>query len=220
MRVARAVVAAANATLVVAAGPKRPKGLDDKAIIAERSVSCRDVTGTAPARRRLRRSPLLPIDEHGRNEAMRPERLREPRASRRDVIASGGRLIALVSGLALAGCGLGGQAYQPVSADVAATVEMTNGLSFSPVKLTVEVGDVIEWRNRSLFTHTVTADPKLAKDATHVELPKGARPFDSGDVPPGEIFRLALEVPGRYRYFCIPHEGKGMLGEIDVKPTT
>jgi plastocyanin len=120
----------------------------------------------------------------------------------------------------LAGCGLGGPAYQPVSPDVAATVEMTNGLSFSPVTLTVEVGDVIEWRNRSFFTHTVTADPKLAKDATHVELPQGARPFDSGDVSPGEIFRLALEVPGRYRYFCIPHEGKGMFGEIDVKPTT
>lgn len=148
---------------------------------------------------------------------MHCERFTGANVSRRDLMVLGSRLIALTSGLALAGCGRGGPAYQPVSPDVAATVEMTSGLSFSPVKLTVRVGDVIEWHNRSFFTHTVTADPKLAEDATHVELPQGARPFDSGDVSPGEIFRLALEVPGRYRYFCIPHEGRGMLGEIEVK---
>ncbi len=120
--------------------------------------------------------------------------------------------------LALAGCGLGGPAYGPVSPDVAATVAMTDDLVFTPAKLTVEAGDVIEWRNKSLFTHTVTANPGQADDPAHVVLPDGASTFHSGDIPPGGTFRLALEVPGTYRYVCIPHEGWGMMGTVEVRP--
>ncbi len=61
MPVARPVVAAVSATLVVAAGPKWPKALDDKAIIADRSVSCRDVPGATPAPPRLRGLPAFAV---------------------------------------------------------------------------------------------------------------------------------------------------------------
>ena len=118
--------------------------------------------------------------------------------------------------LMLNACGTGGPAYDPPGSDVAATVVMTSGLSFSPDTATVRVGDLVEWRNRSLFTHTVTADPAKAADPAHVVLPSGATAFDSGPVQAGQIFRRNFTVPGTYNYVCLPHEGMGMRGTIVV----
>ena len=122
--------------------------------------------------------------------------------------------------LTLGACGLGGPAHEPPPDDVAAVVEMTNGLSFSPGEVTVPAGGIVEWRNTSFFTHTATADPRRATAPDHVRLPPGAEPFDSGEVPAGEVFRHRFETPGTYRYFCIPHEGQGMVGTIVVEPAT
>jgi plastocyanin len=91
--------------------------------------------------------------------------------------------------LAVSACGVGGPAYGPPSAEVAATVEMSSRLAFEPAEITVRVGDTVEWRNMTLFTHTVTGDPNLAEDPAHVALPDGATAFDSGSVPAGEVFR-------------------------------
>lgn len=129
------------------------------------------------------------------------------------------RLPVIAAGLLLLGaCGTGGPAYAPPGADVAATVKMTTALSFSPDRVTVRVGDIVEWRNRSLFTHTVTADPAKAADPAHVALPPGATAFESGPVPAGQIFRHRFTVPGTYKYVCLPHEGFGMRGTIVVEP--
>ena len=132
----------------------------------------------------------------------------------------GSRVLWLGSLLAFAACGLGGPAYEAPSPGVAAVVEMTNGLSFSPAEITLPVGGTVEWQNTSFFTHTVTADPKRARDPAHVSLPPGAEPFDSGEIPAGEVFQRSFTTPGTYRYFCIPHEGQGMLGTIIVEPAT
>ncbi len=135
-------------------------------------------------------------------------------------VTAAGLLIAASLGLALTACGIGGPAYKPASPDAAATVEMTNDLDFSPANVTIQVGDVIEWRNQSLFTHTVTVEVGLAKDPKNTELPDAASPFNSRDIPPGEIFSFVFQVPGTYRYFCIPHEARDMVGEIEVIPAT
>lgn len=130
------------------------------------------------------------------------------------------RPLAVLAALAvfqLAGCGLGGPAYEPPAAGVAATVEMTNGLEFVPAEVHIKAGQTIEWRNRSLFTHTVTADPMKADDAADVALPRGADPF-STTVAPGEVSRRTFTVAGTYRYFCDPHEDFDMLGKIVVEP--
>ena len=50
------------------------------------------------------------------------------------------------------------------------------------------------------------------------QLPAGAKPFDSGKVPAGNTYRQTFATPGTYRYFCKPHETKGMVGEIVVQP--
>jgi|GEM_PF-5975132 len=97
-----------------------------------------------------------------------------------------------------------------------AVVEMTTEFSFSPGTVEVPVGATVEWRNVSNVPHTVTADPALAADPTFVSLPQGAPPFDSGSIAPGGVFTQAFTVPGRYDYFCVPHQGFGMRGSVIV----
>jgi plastocyanin len=97
---------------------------------------------------------------------------------------------------------------------IGATVQMTNAFEFDPPAVTIHAGDAVEWHNVSRFKHTVTADPRLGDAA----LPPGAEPFASGELQPGASFRRVLTVPGKYRYFCTPHEGVGMTGSITVLP--
>ncbi len=98
-----------------------------------------------------------------------------------------------------------------------AAVHMTNALTYVPAEVTITVGQNVLWTNTSSLTHTVTADPSLAQDPSHVQLPEGAQPFNSGDMAPGATFRHTFDVPGTYVYFCIPHEAMGMVGRIVVR---
>jgi plastocyanin len=120
----------------------------------------------------------------------------------------------------LAACGTGGPAYDAPGPGVAATVDLTGALVFSPAELTVQVGDKVEWRNQTVITHTVTADARVAADPAHIALPEGARPFNSAAIPAGQIFRYTFTVPGTYRYVCLPHEGQKMFGTVVVEPKT
>jgi plastocyanin len=119
----------------------------------------------------------------------------------------------------LTACALGGPAYAPSQDSTAQVVEMTSTLSFYPSELHIRAGDAVEWRNRSLFTHTVTDDPAKASNPEDSALPPGAEPF-SAQVAPGEVYRHTFTVPGTYRYFCEPHEGLDMLGRVVVEPAT
>ncbi len=118
----------------------------------------------------------------------------------------------------LAACGSSGPAYETPGSDVAATVYMTPALTFEPAEITVRVGDKVEWRNRTLLTHTVTADPRITADASNMELPEGARSFNSAAIPAGQVFRQTFTVPGTYRYLCLPHAGQKMFGTVVVEP--
>ena len=101
--------------------------------------------------------------------------------------------------------------------DKEAVVHMTNSMRFVPAEVRITVGQSVVWMNISSLVHTVTADPALAKNSADAQLPKGAQPFNSGNVVPGQTFRHVFDVPGTYRYFCIPHEGMGMVGTVIVK---
>lgn len=127
------------------------------------------------------------------------------------------RLMTMGVVAALAGCAGSGPAYSPPPKDVAAVVDLTSGLAFEPPVVTIPQGGTVEWRNTSLFTHTVTDVPGQAKSPTDVALPPGAAPFRA-ELPPGQILRHTFEVAGTYRYFCEPHESLGMVGEVIVKP--
>lgn len=95
-------------------------------------------------------------------------------------------------------------------------VEMTPQLTFEPATVTIEAGQAVTWRNTSSFFHTATGDGSKANDPSLVALPEGASPWDSDVVNAGEEFTRTFDVPGEYRYFCIPHEAQDMVGSIVV----
>jgi plastocyanin len=124
--------------------------------------------------------------------------------------------------LLAAGCGAGGgaPAHGPYPVDVAAVVEMTDTLAFAPGVVTVPAGTTVEWRNTSLLTQAVIADPAKAADPADVALPPGAEPFSSGDIPRGQVWRRTLTVPGTYRYVGAPRLGGWLSrgGTVEVTP--
>src|SRR4051812_13774750 len=87
-------------------------------------------------------------------------------------------MLALFSGCARPGAVDG--AKGSMKADALVTM---SGFSFEPQRITIRAGQTVEWNNTAAFeTHTVTADPKLAKDPKDVSLPAGAEAFNSGDL--------------------------------------
>jgi plastocyanin len=113
------------------------------------------------------------------------------------------------------------QEQEDGKAEADAVVEMTDEWTYEPAKVTIAAGQTIRWECGPTFEHTVTADPDEAENPENVQLPEGAEAFDSGTIKPGESYSRRFTVPGEYRYFCIPHEAAGMVGEIEVtsKPT-
>ncbi|MEF8780661.1 MAG: plastocyanin/azurin family copper-binding protein [Haloferacaceae archaeon] len=119
----------------------------------------------------------------------------------------------------IAGCSgvLGSEDY-----DVGMTATM-----FVPTDLTVEAGTTVIWENTSARSHTVTAYES--------DLPDGAEYFASGGfedettareawwndrggiLESGDRFTHTFEIPGEYRYVCIPHETGGMIGSVIVE---
>lgn len=63
----------------------------------------------------------------------------------------------------------------------------------------------------------MTADPAQAADPSHVALPEGAETFDSGFIEADGSYSRTFDVAGEYRYFCIPHEGAGMVATLTVE---
>ena len=88
---------------------------------------------------------------------------------------------------------------------------------YIPAQVTVRVGQPVEWVNSGQKVHSVTLIPTDAQNPKDVMEPKGAATFDSGFMPPGGTFTHTFEVPGTYRYFCVPHEKAGMVGVIIVR---
>jgi plastocyanin len=109
------------------------------------------------------------------------------------------------------------QAQAPSDPLPNATVKATFGMRFEPAEVVIPVGGTVEWRNTAFFSHTVTDDPALAKDPSDALLPEGAQPFDSGKFGGGRTWRRTFTVPGRYVYFCRPHETHHMTGVVVVK---
>jgi len=98
------------------------------------------------------------------------------------------------------------------------TVTMTDELKFDPPTLTVPKGAKVTWQNKGQVAHTVTDDPAKVADKSHVSLPEGAQPFDSGPISAGASWSQTFKTPGTYHYVCLPHEAAGMAGTIVVTP--
>jgi plastocyanin len=87
---------------------------------------------------------------------------------------------------------------------------------FVPEKVTIKVGDTVEWYNNAASLHSVTTNQSVAQNPKDVSSPPGAKPFDSGFMPPGAKWSYTFTVPGTYKYLCLPHEKDGMVGYVVV----
>lgn len=96
-------------------------------------------------------------------------------------------------------------------------VTMTNQLVYEPAEIEITVGETVTFKNTSYLVHTVTCDPEIATIKGSVLLPEGAKAFNSERIQAGDEFKHTFETKGTYRYFCIPHEGAKMRGEVIVK---
>ena len=104
------------------------------------------------------------------------------------------------------------------------SVAMQSGQRFEPEELTVDAGATVTFVNESDEAHTVTAyEEDLPADASYfssggIESEDEARDDVAGGLlSQGEEFEVTFDVPGTYRYFCIPHESSGMIGRIVVE---
>ncbi len=89
----------------------------------------------------------------------------------------------------------------------ATVVTMTDTpAAFIPAKVTLKVGQTIEWKNTGQSVHGVTS----------MAVPAGAQDFDSDLMMPGATFSYTFAVPGTYKYVCTPHSTSGMAGEVTV----
>jgi plastocyanin len=79
---------------------------------------------------------------------------------------------------------------------------------YGPSKLTVHVGDSVDWRWSEDATDQHDVDVKSA--------PKGARKFQSDTLVAGDHYKRKLTVPGTYKIICTFHEEE-MKMTITVK---
>jgi plastocyanin len=106
-----------------------------------------------------------------------------------------GAAIALAVMAAAGACVETGQAAKPITHRV--TIDST---SYTPARLTVHVGDTIEWVNKDVIPHTATAK---------------AGSFDSKVLATGATFRYTVKAKGATDYACLFHPT--MTGRIDAE---
>lgn len=103
----------------------------------------------------------------------------------------------------------------------AAHVAFTTNLRFDPERLTIPPGTAVTWTNTSPMPHTVTGDPDqnpvAASHLEYITLPRGAKPWGSALLQPGDSYSHVFDAPGEYLYICIPHVLSGMRGTIVVE---
>ncbi len=117
-----------------------------------------------------------------------------------------------------------GLTYGACSEDDVSAVRMESGQRFEPEVLTISVNETVTFVNASGDAHTVTAyEDVLPEGASYLASggfvsEDGARDEVAGGLlSSGESFEGRFDVPGSYRYFCIPHEASGMTGRIVVE---
>lgn len=91
-------------------------------------------------------------------------------------------------------------------------------LAFVPKSLIIAPGDTVDWVINKVPPHNVvfdTAPMAAAQKDVVKDFPKPKLMIAAGDTY--SITFPADTPPGRYPYYCTPHRGAGMVGEIVVQ---
>jgi plastocyanin len=89
-------------------------------------------------------------------------------------------------------------------------------IHYSPATLKIPQGATVTWLNKSYYSQSATCDPNQSSDNSVVNLPKGAQPWDSGILYPGQRFSKTFDTPGTYVYFSQPKLSLNTVGTIIV----
>ncbi|OAB61520.1 plastocyanin [Leptolyngbya valderiana BDU 20041] len=109
-------------------------------------------------------------------------------------------------------------AVAPASAETY-TVKMgaDNGmLAFQPKTLKVSPGDTVKWEINKLPPHNVVFDTSSAPDSGLAQ----KLSHDKLAYAPGDGYEETIPEdakPGTYSYYCTPHRGAGMVGELIIE---
>jgi plastocyanin len=87
---------------------------------------------------------------------------------------------------------------------------------FEPTGILMLPGQTVRWVNQDRGNSHTTTAYHPDNEGHPLRIPADARPWNSDYLLPDEAFETALNVPGVYDYFCIPHEHAGMVGRIVV----
>jgi len=77
----------------------------------------------------------------------------------------------------------------------------TSQFIYKPETIVVKVGDIVEWKNKDIYQHTVTSI-------------KG-KVLDSGNIAPGKSWRYRTVKRGTFNYYCTLHPN--MQGKLIVQ---
>jgi plastocyanin len=105
-------------------------------------------------------------------------------------------------------------------------MELRDGkYQYSPVDLTIKVGDTVRWINASGGPHNVSfyqdKVPAGAADVLNAAMPNRMGPL-SGPLLTDSLavyqVSFANAPTGTYGYYCIPHEALGMKATLTIQP--
>jgi pseudoazurin len=85
---------------------------------------------------------------------------------------------------------------------------------FEPALVEMAPGDTVRFVWKDMGHNAASYDPDNRGKPKLV--PDGAKSWDSGFLQPGDTYEVTLEAEGAHHYFCLPHEGMGMVGIIAV----
>jgi plastocyanin len=88
------------------------------------------------------------------------------------------------------------------------------GLAFVPSEFTVSAGEKIVFKNNAGFPHNVIFDEDeipSGVDAAKISMPEEELLNAAGDT-----YIVSLDAKGTYKFYCSPHAGAGMVGQVTV----
>lgn len=97
----------------------------------------------------------------------------------------------------------------------AATVKLgsdSGGLVFEPANITISKGETVTFLNNRGFPHNVVFD----EDNIPAGADADAMSHEDYLNGPGDEVSNTFTVAGTYGYYCEPHQGAGMVGQIIV----
>src|SRR5262245_5191808 len=102
-----------------------------------------------------------------------------------------------------------------IAAPRVAISNLSDALAFSPANLRIEQGDYVRWRfNGTSTCHTTTSGSVCGQPSGLWNVNIGVPICPGGPV---QVFtRQFLEAPGTIGYYCAPHCGIGMRGQVTV----